>query len=95
MLGEIRVPRWLRTRRQADRVELHGFANASEGAYAAAVYAVVRITLTDLLLAAKTKVASISQVSLPRLELCTAALLTKLVVHIRQTMDLVDALTHL
>ena len=98
MLGEMRVPRWLHTSQGDLRVELHGFADASERAYAAAVYARSRsdeIGGEPLLLTAKTKVAPIRQVSLPRLELCAAALLTKLVSHVQKTMALADAPTHL
>ncbi|KMQ82936.1 gag-pol protein, partial [Lasius niger] len=98
VLGEMRVPRWLHTGRSDGRVELHGFADASERAYAAAVYAKACSNETDgepLLLMAKTKVAPIRQVSLPRLELCAAALLAKLMHHVQKTMGLADAPTHL
>ncbi|KMQ82545.1 hypothetical protein RF55_22588 [Lasius niger] len=98
VLGEMRVPRWLRTSRGDGRVELHGFADASERAYAAAVYAKPISNEADgkpLLLTAKTKVAPIRQVSLPRLELCAAALLAKMMNHIQRTMELVDAPIHL
>lgn len=63
------------------RVSLHGFSDASERAYAAAVY-VRGEGPTDQhsarLLVAKTKVAPVKPVSIPRLELCGAVLLARL-----------------
>lgn len=95
--GDPRTP-WLYTRQTDSRVELHDLADASERTYAAAVY--VRIhsdkdTGGPFLLAAKAKVALIRQVSQPRLELCAAALLVKLVAHVQRTMELHIARTHL
>ncbi|XP_045541422.1 uncharacterized protein LOC123722904 [Papilio machaon] len=63
------------------RFELHGFSDASAAAYAAVVYG--RVVQSDdevkvSLIMSKTKVAPLKQVTLPRLELCAALLLTKL-----------------
>ncbi|XP_071573005.1 uncharacterized protein [Temnothorax nylanderi] len=63
------------------KVELHGFSDASSCAYAAAVY--LRCTdasgnISVHLLVAKTKVAPIRPVSIPRLELSAALLLAEL-----------------
>ena len=61
---------------------MHGFADASSKAYAAAVY--VRAKDKDgnihvSLIAAKTRIAPLKQVSVPRLELCAALTLTRLI----------------
>ncbi|XP_011065256.1 PREDICTED: uncharacterized protein LOC105152584 [Acromyrmex echinatior] len=92
-LEQLRINRWLNTGAKDAKVELHGFADASERGYAAVVY--LRVINTDdvkvLLLAAKSKVAPIKPVSLPRLELCAVALLTKLVVHTRTGLSLSTA----
>lgn len=79
-LEKCQIPRWLHT--QSDvHVEIHGFCDASQNAYAAAVYSRVETAegyLTTLI-AAKTKVAPVKQLSIPRLELCGAVLLVKLI----------------
>ncbi|XP_065082970.1 uncharacterized protein LOC135705275 [Ochlerotatus camptorhynchus] len=75
----LRINRWIS--HQDGRLQLHGFADASEAAYAAVVYA--RSMDEDgkvcvNIVAAKTKVAPIQQISLPRLELLAADLLVDL-----------------
>ncbi|XP_025263184.1 uncharacterized protein LOC112637517 [Camponotus floridanus] len=71
LLEQLRLERWLRADNQPNHVELHGFVDASERGYAAVVYLRVMSSssTTTSLLAAKSKVAPIKPVSLPRLEL--------------------------
>ncbi|KMQ92413.1 pao retrotransposon peptidase superfamily [Lasius niger] len=67
-----------------DMVEIHGFTDASERAYAAVMYLrVIESTGSPSvsLVVARAKVALLKQVSLPRLELCAAVLLAKLTAH--------------
>ncbi|UYV63070.1 hypothetical protein LAZ67_2003055 [Cordylochernes scorpioides] len=47
-IGSLRIPRWLGLGRNTQGVQLHGFGDASEDAYAAAVY--IRIPTDDALL---------------------------------------------
>lgn len=79
-LEEIRITRWLHTKNSMS-FQLHGFSDASEAAYAAVIYA--RVVLPDdtvqiTMITSKTRVAPIKLISLPRLELCAAALLKNL-----------------
>lgn len=80
------MPRWVNFRVDTGQYELHGFSDASTRAYAAAVY--LQVTLPDesvtvTLLVAKSKVAPIKTLSVPRLELSAALLLARLVVFVR------------
>ena len=64
--------------------QLHGFCDASESAYAAVVY----LRMTDLkgdakvaIVIGKTKVAPIKRLTIPRLELCGALILARILKH--------------
>ncbi|UYV66036.1 hypothetical protein LAZ67_3006256 [Cordylochernes scorpioides] len=62
------------------KVEFHGFFDASQKAYAASLYLKVILSNTSaktFLLVAKTRVAPMKVVSLPKLELCSALLLAR------------------
>lgn len=64
-LSEIRNPRWTGRHRDNIGIELHGFADASNRAYAAIVYMRVLHSLTDVqisIIAAKTRVAPLKTV---------------------------------
>ncbi|XP_070529066.1 uncharacterized protein [Cardiocondyla obscurior] len=97
-LEKVRVSRWMRLSGLRE-VEIHGFADASERAYAAVVYFRTRSnsasSWTVALVVAKTKVSPLKQVSLPRLELCAAVLLVRLVAHVRGLLDLQGKSIHL
>ncbi|XP_036346348.1 uncharacterized protein LOC118755629 isoform X1 [Rhagoletis pomonella] len=82
-IQKIKIPRWTHFT-PWDEVEFHGFCDASEKAYAAALYIRVRDRASNNaphinLLVGKTKVAPVKTVSLPRLELCGALLLAELI----------------
>ena len=77
-------------------MQLHGFSDASEQAYSAVLY--LRMECTDgsiqvSLVSSKTKVAPIKKLTIPRLELCGAQLLARLIHHTRLVLDI--PLSHL
>jgi len=89
-LRAISIPRWTNQSKTNCGVELHGFADASNRAYAAAVYVRVLASLDEylvMLLMSKTKVAPVKTISIPRLELCAAVLLARLIKHTLQAFD--------
>ncbi|CAH2088129.1 unnamed protein product [Euphydryas editha] len=90
LLTEVMLPRWLGTN-SGDDLELHGFCDASKAAYSAVVY----LRMIDVagkvkvaLLVAKTRVAPIKQISIPRLELCGAVLLSKLLIETAEVLKI-------
>ncbi|GFX10500.1 uncharacterized protein TNCV_2583221 [Trichonephila clavipes] len=65
-----------------EAIEIHGFANASEWCYGAAVYCKSKILKSETLvrlMTSKSRVEPIKNLTIPRLELCAAVLLAKLV----------------
>lgn len=77
----IQIPRWTKETEQA-QVELCGFADASTQAYGAVIYG--RLVSADgevgecFLITSKSRVAPIKTLTVPRLELCAAELLSRL-----------------
>lgn len=65
--------------------ELHGFSDASKTGYGACVYIRVPDNSTTLL-CAKSRVAPLKTVTIPRLELCAAVLLSRIVKKVREAL---------
>lgn len=79
---EIRIPRWFGFARKGYRMELHGFSDACEEAFGANIYVKTTNEIgnsTIELIVAKSRVAPIKKVRLPRLELCGGVLLANLI----------------
>lgn len=89
-LNNIRIPRHVIVENPIS-VELHGYADASEIAYGAVVY--IRSTdnmgnVVARILTSKSKVAPLRTLSIPRLELCGALLLARLMNKVKNSMDI-------
>ncbi|KAJ0169155.1 hypothetical protein K1T71_014936 [Dendrolimus kikuchii] len=89
-VDEIYIERWLGVSTSNKKtIQLHGFCDASMQAYAAVLYC--RVQNLDgsckiCLVAARTRVAPLKTISLPRLELCGALLLSKLLRQVSKAM---------
>lgn len=87
----IQVNRWIGLIGETDHIEIHGFCDASSQLYAAAVYIKTRHSNECVevnLVAAKTKLAPIKTITIPRLELCGAVLLSQLLKRCTNTLSL-------
>lgn len=75
---------------QVVSTQIHGFCDASEEAYAGVVYLRMVDSKGDIhisLVMSKTKVAPIKRMSIPRLELCGAQVLAKLLDHVKDVLQ--------
>ncbi|CAH0564505.1 unnamed protein product [Brassicogethes aeneus] len=87
LLSNVSIPRFVAALTQS--CQLHGFCDGSEKAYAAVVY--LRISPNDsdqaqiYLICAKSRVAPLKRLSVPRLELCAAVLLADLLYYVYET----------
>lgn len=88
--NNIQIPRQI-TILNAKQIELHGFSDASQKAYAACIY----IKSIDSqgnafvkLICSKTRVAPLKTITLPRLELCGALLLSQLYDKVKLSLNL-------
>jgi len=98
-LGHVKVPRcYFNPTMEILRHELHGFSDASQKAYAAAVY--LRTVycngsiVTSQLIAAKTRVAPIKKQTIPRLELLGAAILARLLSSVQSSLQSTLTISH-
>ncbi|XP_063994272.1 uncharacterized protein LOC135171574 [Diachasmimorpha longicaudata] len=97
-LEKISVPRWLRISSNTSGIEIHGFADASTVAMSAVVYIrckEINQPASVTMVCAKTKVAPLKRMTIPRLELTAAVLLTQLVVTTQKMLELTDEKIHL
>lgn len=91
-IKNMKIPRWINYV-PGDEMELHGFYDASETGFAAAVFVRNKSKNTVNLLVAKSKVSPIKDssndenVTILRLELCGAVLLAELVKRVKSSMD--------
>lgn len=85
----MRIPRWLRTTGNV-KVELYGFCDASSRGYGAVIYVrteTVQGIIDVIQLIAKSRVAPLNVVSIPRLELLAVVLLAKLLKSVQCSME--------
>ena len=88
LLADHRIPRcYYPTETKLCSMQLHGFSDASELAYAGVVYLRIEDTCGGVhiaLVTSKTKVSPIKRLTIPRLELCGAHLLAQLLRHVQE-----------
>lgn len=88
---QIKIERWIGLSKQSNEYSIHGFSDAFERTYASVAYLRTECpdgTIKITLLAAKFKVAPLQKITLPRLELCGALLLCKLITKIKKALEL-------
>nr|CAH7758548.1 unnamed protein product [Callosobruchus chinensis] len=91
MINNIKIPRQVTVTNQI-KVELHGFCDSSQMAYGCCIYIVSVDSVNkrvSKLLCAKSRVAPLKTVTLPRLELCGALLLAQLSRKCEQALNMV------
>ncbi|GBM31670.1 hypothetical protein AVEN_101286-1 [Araneus ventricosus] len=97
-LTNVRIQRYILTD-SIKLLELHGFSDVSKDAFGAVIYFRCVTILNHVkvsLLCSKSKVAPLKSVTIPRLELCTAEFLSKLIFKAVSSLNLkIDKTYHL
>ena len=97
LINDMAVPRWIHYHPEC-RIEIHGFCDASEKGYAAVIYSCVTNPKGEVnisLLCAKSRVAPLkNKMTLPRMELAGALLLSQLVTDSLKDLMLDDVPCH-
>ena len=87
----IQIPRKVISNPTIARAEIHGFSDASKQGYGAAVYLRTQNTFGEYevrLMCAKSRVAPLKTITIPRLELCGSLILARLVNKVRQNISI-------
>ncbi|KAG6454118.1 hypothetical protein O3G_MSEX008494 [Manduca sexta] len=88
-LNKLQIPRWIYTK-ECHKIELHGFCDSSIKAYACVIYGKINDgdKISIPLLVAKTRLVPVGKkISLPRLELSGALLLSRLMSKVKQCLS--------
>lgn len=96
-LTKVSIPRSFQFS-HSSTIELHGFSDASESGYAAVIYFRCQLPNNEIVIRpvmAKTRVAPLKRVTLPRLELCAAHLLAQLVAHCQKLFNNIITSDHI
>lgn len=90
LLNDSRLERAVR-HQGIEEIQIQGFSDASEKAYGAAIYIRTKIngTYRSNLLCAKSRVAPVKVITLPRLELCAAVLLAQLLKTVKESIKII------
>ncbi|XP_039303428.1 uncharacterized protein LOC120357330 [Solenopsis invicta] len=81
-INQLQIPRCVKPNSNSTVIQVHGFCDASQRAYGPCVYIRVELGLGKYqfeLLCSRSRVAPLKAVSLPKLELCAAVLLARLI----------------
>lgn len=88
-LEQLRIDRWIGTGNDS-KLHIHGFSDSSQSALGAVIFARIEYpdgSITSKLLLSKTRVARLKTVSIPRLELSAAELLSRLLKQVKLSME--------
>jgi hypothetical protein len=90
-IKQIKIPRLIYPCSQSKVIELHAFCDASQLGYGAAIYLRTYNESKEYdirIICAKSRVAPLKTITLPRLELCGALLLARLITKVKNNMTL-------
>lgn len=93
----MKIPRWIGLQANMEHISLQGFCDASEKAIASVVFMRIQYSENHIeckLIAAKTRVAPLKKLSIPRLELNAAVLLASLIDKVKDALKISDIEQH-